>query len=50
MDFAIFLTISKYYFSEQLSNITTGFGGLICIILGAILAFYKPKAKERIDL
>lgn len=45
----IFLTISKFYFSEQLSVVTTGFGGLICIIIGAYLIFYKPKENHVIE-
>lgn len=44
--FIIFLTIIKFNFSEQFSIITTGFGGLICIVVGAVLVFYKPKKKD----
>ncbi|MER2169613.1 MAG: hypothetical protein ABS938_03155 [Psychrobacillus psychrodurans] len=45
--FIIFLTIVYLYFSERFSVITTGFGGLVCIIIGAALVFYKPRAKSK---
>lgn len=41
--FIIFLTIVYLYFSERFSVIATGFGGLVCIIIGAALVFYNPK-------
>jgi len=48
--FLIFLGISKAFFDEQLSIITTGLGGLICIIIAASMIFYggnkKPKAVD----
>ncbi len=31
--FLLFLAVSKSFFSEQLSLITTGLGGLICLML-----------------
>lgn len=31
--FIIFLGISKLLYSEQLSHITTGFGGLLCFMI-----------------
>ncbi len=31
--FLIFLSVSKSFFGEQLSLITTGLGGLICLML-----------------
>ncbi|MGA9468364.1 MAG: hypothetical protein WBV10_12100 [Exiguobacterium marinum] len=31
--FLIFLAVSKSFFGEQLSLITTGLGGLICLML-----------------
>jgi len=39
----IFLGISEFIFKEELSIITTGLGGLICLIIGSTLAFYKVK-------
>ncbi|MEH7225006.1 hypothetical protein V7112_14450 [Bacillus sp. JJ1566] len=39
----IFLGISEFFFKEELSKITTGLGGLICVIIGLTLAFYKVK-------
>ncbi|MGN7298269.1 hypothetical protein [Ferdinandcohnia sp. SAFN-114] len=39
----IFLGISEFIFKEELSIITTGLGGLICLIIGLTLAFYKVK-------
>lgn len=44
--FIVFLSISKLFFSEQFSFITTGFGGLICLIIGLFLVFYKFKPKK----
>jgi len=40
--FIIFLGISKLLYSGQLSIITTGFGGLICLLIGLYLALFKP--------
>lgn len=45
--FIIFLTICKMFFSEEISLITTGFGGLICMIIGLSLIFYKPNFIKR---
>ncbi|MEH7382265.1 hypothetical protein V7138_17530 [Bacillus sp. JJ1533] len=39
----IFLGICTFFFKEELSIITTGLGGLICVIIGLTLAFYKVK-------
>jgi hypothetical protein len=39
----IFLGISGFFFKEELSMLTTGLGGLICVIIGLTLAFYKGK-------
>ncbi|MEH7336762.1 hypothetical protein V7161_29540 [Neobacillus drentensis] len=39
----IFLGISEFFFKEELSMITTGLGGLICVIIGSTLVFYKGK-------
>lgn len=44
--FIIFLTVVKTFYSSQFSLITTGFGGLVCIIIGASLVFYKPKTNK----
>lgn len=47
--FLIFLGISKFLYSEQLSIITTGFGGLICLLIGMYLALFKPfKRKDNV--
>jgi hypothetical protein len=43
--FIIFLSISKIFFSDKLSFITTGLGGIVCFIVGLILALYKPNSK-----
>jgi hypothetical protein len=42
----IFLGICTFFFKEELSIITTGLGGLICVIIGLTLAFYKVKTKQ----
>jgi hypothetical protein len=39
----IFYFISWSFFKEELSFISTGIGGLICIIIGYPLAYYKGK-------
>lgn len=39
----IFWIISWSFFKEELSIITTGIGGLICIIIGYPLTYYKGK-------
>ncbi|MEH7336268.1 hypothetical protein V7161_26950 [Neobacillus drentensis] len=39
----IFLGISEFFFKEELPMITKGLGGLICIIIGSTLVFYKGK-------
>ncbi|MDN3017145.1 hypothetical protein PH210_27765 [Paenibacillus sp. BSR1-1] len=39
----IFLGISEFFFKEELSMITSGLGGLICVIIGSTLIFYKGK-------
>ncbi|MEH7302791.1 hypothetical protein [Neobacillus drentensis] len=39
----LLLSISGIFFKEELSIITTGFGGLICLLIGLTLAFYKGK-------
>jgi hypothetical protein len=44
--FIIFLTVIKFYFSSQFSFITTGIGGLVCIIIACSLIFYKPKYQK----
>lgn len=35
--------ISVYFFKEELSIITTGLGGLICLMMGSGLILYKGK-------
>ncbi|MFP7300309.1 hypothetical protein [Neobacillus niacini] len=37
----IFLGICTFFLKEELSIFTTGLGGLICVIIGFTLAFYK---------
>lgn len=44
--FLIILSISKIFFSVEFSFITTGFGGLVCLIIGLFLSFYKPRSKK----
>jgi hypothetical protein len=39
----IFWIISWSFFKEELSFISTGIGGLICIIIGFPLTYYKGK-------
>jgi hypothetical protein len=39
----IFLGINAFFFKEEMRLITTGFGGLICLIIGLTLVFYKRK-------
>jgi hypothetical protein len=39
----IFLGISEFFFKEELSMITTGLGGLICLIIGLTLVSFKNK-------
>jgi hypothetical protein len=41
--FLIFLGVSKAFFDEQLSLITTGLGGLICLILALCMIFHEGK-------
>jgi len=45
LGWVIFLSwsISVYFFKEELSIITTGLGGLICLIIGMTLILYKGK-------
>jgi hypothetical protein len=45
--FLIFLGISKAFFDEQLSIITTSLGGLICIIIATSMIFYGGNKKPR---
>ena len=45
--FLIFLAVSKSFFSEQLSLITTGLGGLICLILALCMIFHEGKEKSQ---
>ncbi|WP_215113398.1 hypothetical protein [Exiguobacterium sp. s63] len=47
--FFILLTLSKEFYPEQSSIITTGLGGLICMIIGLSLVFYgiNDKHKDR---
>lgn len=45
--FLIFLAISKSFFSEQLFLITTGLGGLICLILALCMIFHEGKEKSQ---
>lgn len=44
--FITFLGISKLLYSEQLSSVTTGFGGLICFMIALYLAFFRPFRKK----
>ncbi|MGG3564029.1 hypothetical protein ABES03_20785 [Neobacillus rhizosphaerae] len=39
----LMLSISGLFFKEELSIIMTGFGGLICLLIGLTLTFYKGK-------
>ncbi|CQR47375.1 hypothetical protein BN1058_01686 [Paraliobacillus sp. PM-2] len=41
--FFIFLTIGVVFFPEQFSWYTTNIGGLICLLIGMVLIFYKPR-------
>lgn len=43
---AIFLGIINVFYKEEFSIITTGLGGLICIILMLVLILYKPKPRS----
>ncbi|WP_215113400.1 hypothetical protein [Exiguobacterium sp. s63] len=43
--FLIFLTISKMFFDDQLSIITTGLGGLICVIISVSMVLYGTGKK-----
>lgn len=45
--FLLFLAVSKSFFSEQLSLITTGLGGLICLILALCMIFHEGKEKSQ---
>ena len=45
--FLIFLGVSKAFFDEQLSLITTGLGGLICLILALCMIFHEGKEKSQ---
>ena len=42
-----FLGVSKAFFDEQLSLITTGLGGLICLILALCMIFHEGKEKSQ---
>lgn len=46
--FITFLGISKLLKSEQLSNITKGFGGLLCFMIAMYLAFLDLFEKNRL--
>jgi len=39
----ILLGICKFFIIEEMRLITTGFGGLICLIIGLTLVSYKRK-------
>lgn len=43
--FILFLTIGYIFYSEQFSWVYRSFWGLICILVGAFLMWYKPKSK-----
>ncbi|WP_078146557.1 hypothetical protein [Exiguobacterium sp. HVEsp1] len=45
--FLIFLGVSKAFFDEQLSLITTGLGGLICLILALCMIFHEREEKSQ---
>lgn len=45
--FLIFLGVSKAFFDEQLFLITTGLGGLICLILALCMIFHEGKEKSQ---
>lgn len=45
--FLIFLGVSKEFFDEQFSLITTGLGGLICLILALCMIFHEGKEKSQ---
>lgn len=45
--FFIFLTLSKEFYPEQSSIITTGLGGLICIIIGLSMVLYRVNDKHQ---
>lgn len=45
--FLIFLGISKAFFDEQLSIVTTGLGGLICLIIGLSMILYGVNDKHK---
>ena len=45
--FLIFLGVSKEFFYEQFSLITTGLGGLICLILALCMIFHEGKEKSQ---
>lgn len=42
----LFLSISKLFFSDRLSFITSGIGGLICLVIGLVLALYHVKLQR----
>jgi hypothetical protein len=45
--FFIFLTLSKEFYPEQSLIITTGLGGLICMIIGLSMVFYGVNDKHQ---
>lgn len=45
--FVLFLGISKAFFDEQLSIVTTGLGGLICLIIGLSMVLYGVNGKQK---
>lgn len=44
--FILFLTLGKEFYPEQSSIITTGLGGLICMIIGLSLVLYGINDKH----
>ncbi|MBR3061664.1 MAG: hypothetical protein IKG65_04455 [Exiguobacterium sp.] len=48
--FLIFLGVSKEFFDEQFSLITTGLGGLICLILALCMIFHEGKEKSQLRM
>jgi hypothetical protein len=44
----LFWIISWAFFREELSFVTTGIGGLLCIIIGFPLTYYKGKKNGKI--
>lgn len=45
--FLMFLTLSKEFYPDQSSIITTGLGGLISMIIGLSLVFYGINDKHK---